>query len=144
MTFTAGQKISTADLDTIGSVSFQFIGAAANTHQAVTAGAADIAGTSLTFTTQYANTRVAIWAVYDPDSTGVTSVFVGTCLVDGATQSGEAHSSTLRVTCAMMWIATLAAAGSHTIKLQSAKSGGTDTINTNQVHTKWHALVFGP
>jgi len=143
MTFTAGQKISTADLDTIGSVSFQFIGAIGTTHQAVGA-TADITGTSLTFTTQYANTKVGIWAVYDVDSTGVTSTFVGTCLVDGVVQAGEAHSTTLRVTCPSMWIATLTAAGSHTIKLQSAKSGGTDTMNTNQVHTKWHALVFGP
>lgn len=144
MTFTAGQKLSTADLDTIGSVSIQFIGAAATTHQAMTTTAADITGTSLTFTTQYANTKIAIWAVYDVDQTGTTSTFVGTCLVDGVAQSGEAHNQTVRCTCSQMWITTLAAAGSHTVKLQGKYAGGTDTVSTNSVHTKWHSEVFGP
>lgn len=144
MTFTAGQKLSTADLDTIGSVSIQFVGAAATTHQLMTTTAADITSTSLTFATQYANTKIAIWAVYDVDQTATTSTFVGTCLVDGVVQAGEAHNQTLRCTCAQMWITTLSAAGNHTIKLQGKYSGGSDTVNTNATHTKWHAEVFGP
>lgn len=144
MSFSAGQKLSTADLDTIGQKSFQFIGAAANSHQAVNVGAADIAGTSLTFTTQYANTPIGIWAVFDVDATGTADTFLGTCVVDSVTQSGEAHSQCLRVTAPQYWIATLVAAGSHTVKLQSNKIGTANTLNTNAVHTKWHALVFGP
>lgn len=144
MTFNAGQKVAASDLDQLASNDLQLIGAAANSHQASTGTSTDIAGTSLTFTTTYANTKVGIWAVYDVDSTGVTSTFIGTCVVDGVTQSGEAHSQTLRVTCPSMWITTLTAAGTHTIKLQQKSSGGSDVQNTNAVHTKWHALVFGP
>lgn len=149
MTFSAGQKLATSDLDTIGSTTLQFIGSAATTLQAMTGSFVDIAGTSLTFSTQYANTKVAIWAVFDVDNNGNTtpsawSTFLGVALVDGVTQSGEAHASGLRMTCAQMWITTLAAAGSHTIKLQGKSSGGTSGCNTNSVHTKWHALVFGP
>lgn len=149
MTFTAGQKLSTADLDTIGSTTLQFIGSAANSLQAMTGSLADIAGTSLTITTQYANTRVAIWAVYDVDNNANTtianwSVFVGTALVDGVAQSGEAHGTGPRGTFSQMWITTLTAAGTHTIKLQGKSSGGSSGCNTNPTHTKWHSLVFGP
>lgn len=144
MTFNAGQKVAASDLDQLASNDLQLIGSAGNSHQATTASSVDIAGTSLTFTTTYANTKAGIWGIYDVDSTGVTSVFIGTCVVDGVTVSGEAHSQTLRVTCSGMWIVTLAAAGSHTIKLQQKSSGGTDVQSTNAIHTKWHALVFGP
>lgn len=140
----AGSLLTASVAGQLGSNALQMVGAAANSHQAMTTSAADITGTSLTITTTYANTKCAIWAVFDPDSTGVTSIFVGTCVVDGTSQQGEAHSQTLRVTCAAMWIVTLAAAGSHTIKLQGLKSGGSDTVNTNATHTKWHSLVFGP
>lgn len=122
----------------------QMVGAAANSHQGMTGSAVDIAGTSLAISTTYPNTKVVIWGVFDVDQTGTTSVFVGTCQVDGVTQSGEAHNESLRNTCTQMWIATLAAAGAHTIKLQGLKSGGSDTVSTNATHTKWHALVFGP
>jgi hypothetical protein len=139
----AGNRITADLLAALTNNSLQFIGAAATSHQAMGA-TADITGTSLTFTTTYPNTKVTIWACYDVDSTGVTSTFIGTCLVDGTGQSGEAHSQTLRVTCFQEWITTLTSSGSHTIKLQGQKSGGSDTQNTNATHTKWHALVFGP
>jgi hypothetical protein len=148
VTFTAGQKLAAQDLDQSVSATTQIIGAAANSHQACTGSAVDIAGTSLSFTTLYANTKITIWACFDVDSNSTTpanwGTFVGTCLVDGAVQSGEAHFSGVRGTVFQEWITTLVAAGSHTIKLQETKSGGSDTISTNATHTKWHALVLGP
>lgn len=148
MTFTAGQKLAAQDLDQLVSGTTQIIGAAANSHQACTGAGVDIAGTSLSFTTLYANTKITIWATFDVDSNSTVpanwGTFVGTCLVDGVLQSGEAHFSGVRATVFQEWITTLVAAGSHTIKLQESKSGGTDTISTNATHTKWHALVLGP
>jgi hypothetical protein len=153
MTFTAGQKISTATLDTIGSTALQMLGATqtavTQTYGPGTAAAADISGATLTFSTQYANTKVAIWAVFDVGSNSTVTtawgIFVGTCLVDGVAPDGsESHATGVRGTVMQMWIATLGAAGNHTIKLQGAHSGGTDTATTYQTHTKWHALVFGP
>lgn len=150
MTFTAGQKLAAQDLDQLVSGTTQTIGAAANSHQAMTGSAADIAGTSLTFTTQYANTKATIWGCFDVDSNSTTpanwGTFVGFAVVDGTSlqAQGEAHFAGVRGTCFQEWIITLTAAGSHTIKLQGLKSGGSDTISTNQTHTKWHALIEGP
>lgn len=145
----AGSLLSASVAGQLGSNALQMVGAAGTTLQAMTGSSVDITGTSLTITTTYANTKVAIWGVFDVDNNANTtpanwSVFVGTAVVDGTSQSGEAHATGLRVTCVQMWIATLAAVGSHTIKLQGKSSGGTSGCNTNPTHTKWHALVFGP
>jgi hypothetical protein len=150
VTFTAGQKLAAQDLDQLVSGTTQTIGSAANSHQAMTGSAADIAGTSLTFNTLYANTKVTIWAWFDVDSNSTTpanwGTFVGFAVVDGTSlqSQGEAHAAGVRDTCSQGWIITLVAAGSHTIKLQGLKTGGTDTVSTNATHTKWHALVEGP
>lgn len=145
----AGSLLTASVAGQLGTNALQMVGASANSVQAMTGSLVDIAGTSLTVTTTYANTKVAIWAVFDVDNNANGtianwSVFVGTAVVDSVVQSGEAHATGPRMTCEQMWIATLAAAGSHTIKLQGKSSGGSSGCNTNPTHTKWHALVFGP
>jgi hypothetical protein len=145
----AGSLLSASVAGQLGTNALQMVGSAANSLQVMTGTSVDIAGTSLAITTTYANTKVAIWGVFDVDNNANGtianwSVFIGTCQVDGVTVSGEAHATGPRVTCSQMWIVTLAAAGSHTIKLQGKSSGGSSGCNTNATHTKWHALVFGP
>lgn len=152
MTFTAGQKLAAQDLDQLVSSTTQIIGAAQTTSlQSMTLSAADLTGTSLTFTTLYANTKVTIWGCFDVSYTSLsdtaigTKLFVGTCLVDGVTLSGEAHFNGTRATVFQEWITTLVAAGSHTIKLQGLVTASlTGACQTNSIHTKWHALVLGP
>jgi hypothetical protein len=155
VSYAAGQKVSTATLDTVGSTAFQFIGAAQTTSSInLTGTLADLTGTSLTFSTQYANTKVGIWAVFDATFTnnidiGVGgAVLIGTCTVDGVSfqPNGEAHYNGVRATVAQQWTATLAAAGNHTIKLQGKYLGSAPTgnIQTLMVHTRWSGLVFGP
>jgi hypothetical protein len=142
----AGNRITADLLAQLTNNSLQFIGAAQTTgSQGMTTTAADLTGTSLTFTTTYPNTKVTIWACYDIDMGGAASgiIFIGTCLVDGAGQAGEAHQTVVRSTCFQEWITTLSASGSHTIKLQGKSTGGT-AGSTQGTHTKWHALVFGP
>ncbi len=152
MTFNAGAKLRASDLDTIGTTSLQFIGAAQTTSsQIMTASSVDLGGSSLTFSTQYANTKCTIWACFDvtfvnnSDVTAGGVTFVGTCVVDGVTVSGEAHFTGFRGTVFQEWIVTLAATGNHTVSIQGKRSTSSfGDVDTNGTHTKWHALVFGP
>ena len=142
----AGNRITADLLAALANNSLQFIGAAQTTSTInMTGTAQDLTGTSLTFTTTYPSTKVTIWACFDIDcvSQATTNIFVGTCLVDGTGQAGEAHQTVVRSTCFQEWITTLASSGSHTIKLQGKQTNGTNQ-QTNATHTKWHALVFGP
>lgn len=155
MSFSAGQKVSTQTLDTIGSVAVQFIGAIQSSSSInLTASLADLTGTSLTFTTQYANTKISIWAVYDATFTnnvdiGVGgAVLIGTATVDGVSlqPNGEAHYNGVRATVYQQWTTTLTSPGNHTVKLQGKYLGSAPTgnIQTLGPHTRWSALVFGP
>lgn len=148
----AGAKLAAQDLDQVVSADTQLVGAAQTTSTInMTTSAQDLTGTSLTVTTTYANTLVGIWALFDVTYTNAAdvgtagAVFIGTAVVDGITQSGEAHFNGFRSTSAGMWITTLAAAGAHTIKLQGRVTGSmTGSAQTNATHTKWHAFVLGP
>jgi hypothetical protein len=155
MSFTAGQKLAASDLDQIGSTVFQFIGAKQST-ASITMGTSftDLTGTSVTFTTQYANTKVAIWGVFDVKYSNNVDIgvggalFVGAAFVDGVSlaTSGEAHFNGVECTVAQQWSTTLPLAGSHTIKLGAVRTGvgPTGTISTQATSTCWNALVFGP
>lgn len=149
----AGNRITADLLAALANNSLQFIGSAQTAApQNMTTVAADLTGTSLTFTTTYINTKITIWACYDVNYTNAadtpnlgSKLFVGTCLVDGTTQSGESHYNGPRATVFQEWITTLAASGSHTVKLQGLVNAAlTGSCQTNATHTKWHALVFGP
>src|SRR5882762_4382267 len=126
MVYNAGQKFASSDADQLITSISQVVAAAQTTGSiSMGAGTSDLTGSSASFTTTYANTKIMIWGVYDVITNGgVLITFVGTCVLDGATiPAGEAHScgaTTDRNTVAQMWITTLALAGSHTIKLQGA------------------------
>lgn len=146
----AGQKITAAMLGQLGNNTTQKAGAAQTT-STINAGssAADLTGTSLTFSVAYACT-IEINAVFDVNFTNNVDIgsggptFIGTCVVDGSTQSGEAHYNGSRATIDQEWIVSLTA-GSHTIKLQGARTGSpTGSIQTIATHTKWSAWVPSP
>jgi hypothetical protein len=144
----AGQKITAAMLGQLTNNTTQKTGAAQTTGTlTMTTSAQDLTGTSLTFSVVYACT-VMIYACFDVTmiAAAVTAgdVFVGTCVVDGGTVSGEAHLNAGRATVFQEWEVALAA-GSHTIKLQgqvTATTGGATT--TGATHTKWHIWVPSP
>lgn len=141
-------------MDTLGSTGLQFISASQTTSSInLTGSFADLTGTSLTFTTQYANTKVGIWASFDATFTnnidiGVGgAVLIGIVLVDGVQPTtAEAHFNGVRATVFQEWTTTLAAPGNHTIKLQGKYLGSAPTgnIQTLSTHTRWAGLVFGP
>lgn len=106
---------------------------------------ADVVGASVTITTTQANASVLVIGVFDMTTTSTGGNGIGTCALDGVTQSGEAiHAlATLndRDTVMQQWLLTISTPGSHTIKLQgSATSTGTVTISAT--HTTISATVY--
>lgn len=103
----------------------------------------DITGCSKTFSVVGAHSIAMCFATFDNASTVGTgnNVGVGSLVVDGSVQTGEAHwdDRTSRTTAYQSWTVSLAA-GSHTIKLQAKTGGGTQQIQT--IHTKLTVIVF--
>lgn len=98
---------------------------------------ADVTGCVLTFTTVQANVQCSITGVFDYMNTaaGLTNTFVGTCMVDGVSQSAQAiGSQNGRTMLTQTWATVLASPGSHTIKLRAAVTSGT-TITYNSGNT---------
>jgi hypothetical protein len=90
---------------------------------------ADLAGASLTFTVATSSASVKVLGIFDNTVTGTVTV-IGTCMVDGVSQTAEAHGggvANLRLTVAQTWQLTLAA-GSHTVKLRGTISTGAGTM----------------
>lgn len=107
--------------------------------------AADIAGATVTFSTAQANATAMVIGVFDVTTSSTGGNGVGTCVVDGSTQSGQAiHAlATLndRDTVSQVWPVTLSAAGSHTIKLQGAATS-TGTALFGNTHSTITVLVL--
>lgn len=108
--------------------------------------AADIPGATVTITTVNANASVQVIGVFDATTTGTGGNAVGTCVVDGATQAGQAiHglvTNATRETVTQVWNVVLSTAGSHTIKLQGATSGASGTVQFSSTHTTINATVY--
>lgn len=127
-TFTAGQYASASDLNANITGHTRAVGSV--TSATVTTSAADLSGCTVTFSTAVANTLVLVVGTFDFQINGTTDIAGGTLVVDGTTVSGEQAilNGTVRATVAMTWRVTLAAAGSHTLKLQVGKTGSSNTV----------------
>lgn len=106
---------------------------------------ADIAGATVTFTTAQANASVMVIGVFDMTTSSTGGNGVGTCVLDGSTQSGQAVHGLVttsdRDTVSQVWNVTLSSAGTHTIKLQgSATASG--TVVFSNTHTTITVLVL--
>lgn len=139
---TAGHNVdSSDDLTTI-------VGAQATGDINPLGAAADCPGATITVVTTNANTKVMVQGVFDFDVSAFTSsgLAAGNLVVDGATQAGGAlfayTAAAQRATVGQCWLVTLAAAGSHVLKLIAAKAGGTATVVSRQAHTTITALVL--
>lgn len=134
MSILAGQKVTADEYNADVTDYIQVILAADET---ITTTLTDVTGVSSTFTTPVANTEVKVTAVCDIGSTGGTDFGVVTCVVDGVTQTGNVKlNGAIRGTFHGHWVVTLAAAGSHTIKLQRQKFTNADTVTLYGSHTK--------
>jgi hypothetical protein len=108
----------------------------------------DIPGCSITFSTVNANASVLVTGVFDAQAVTMSgaAVATGNCAVDGTLQPGQATHDEIAVgdrgTVSQVWNVTLAAAGSHLIKLQGALSGASGSTQFNATHTTLTLLVL--
>lgn len=124
MPFLAGQIVTAGQLNRIQPIIYE--GAATSALAVSTTTYADITGATVTFDTAAANAKFKAEAIFDASVTTVsaTNLMVGRLVVDGTPDSGglavHAMDNQDRDTIGQMWTGTLAAAGSHTLKLQGA------------------------
>lgn len=139
MTFLAGENITAGRLNRLQPTTYHANGsgtvAASQTN-------ADVPGCTVTFTTAAANAVVDIWWFVQFDLAGpTTTVNTSRINIDAGAQTSPivaamaAEVSTDAVTTGQSWKATLAAAGSHTIKVQATTpaNGGVGTNNSLKV-----------
>lgn len=141
----AGNLSVTGNATVTGSLSsasaLKYLEARSSGDETVTTSVVDVNGATLTFTTPAANTVVKVTSYWDVATSGGTDTFIGTLYVDGVVNTqGEAHvegaGTTGRNTESQGWTVTLAAAGSHTLKLRRTKVGSSDTLTLFGTHTK--------
>lgn len=127
--------------------------AKANATLTTTTTSTDVSGCSVTFTTYRPNVQVLINGTFDfSTASGTNFQMEGHALVDGTDLSvttgvlaiwRNVPTGLAAELCTQTWpVATLASAGSHTIKLQARKTGGSVTQNVNATHTTLSVIVF--
>lgn len=145
MTIFAGEIITAARLQALQNVVYD---AACTADTALTGTVVDITGATVTFSTTFANAKARVSWVADLDATNATAAIAAVYLaVDGVDQAApmaiaeQGTSNDSRYTVAQQSTVTLAAAGSHTIKLRGRVVSGTGTVTAKQTHTTLRIVV---
>lgn len=131
----------------VGGVLTQSLLAACSTNVDLTTTEVDITGATITFTTRRANARVLIFgSFYFSVLTANNNIGQGKCSIDGTVQTAFANYTgdnlvPNRGNSSQNWIATLASAGSHTIKLRGVMTAGSG-YRVNAPHTTIAVIVF--
>jgi hypothetical protein len=109
----------------------------------------DIAGVTQTFTTINPNAKIVVTSNIDFQTTvavGAGQLLGGQLVVDGSVQAGQviqdASFATDRNTPGQNWSAVLAAAGSHTVKMQARKTAAAGAATANNIHSRMTITVF--
>lgn len=125
------------------------LSAAATATMDLTTTEVDITGATITFTTLKANARFMCTGSFYFASIGVANsgVASGKLSVDGANQPAFANftgdvATPARQNLAQTWIGTLAAAGSHTLKLRGVGASATAAHRINATSTTITVMVF--
>jgi hypothetical protein len=141
MPIDAGQIVTADELLRLQPVTYQ---ATASSDLAGAATNADVPGATITLTTTAANAVYVAVGVFDYDLQGTTTVIgTGMLAVDGTNQTAQAlfqqGISTDRMTASQVWRGTLAAAGSHTLKLRGTLPSG---MEMNATHTTLTVTIY--
>lgn len=107
----------------------------------------DITGATVTFDTYTAGAGYVAYADFCIDVvTATTERAEGALLVDGVAASARARWSgevtTDFGTVGQNWTGTIAAAGSHTVKLQANRSGAAGQLDVVAAFTKFTIIIF--
>ena len=145
MAITAGQRVLSTSL----SQPFASSASSSADLTQTTTTPADITGATVTFNTTVTNVTAVVMGIFDisTSSANAAGTALGLCVVDGgAAQSMQATwqlgAASTRATVSQVWNVTLAAAGSHTIKLRGNLSAAAGTAVFNHPHTGITVLVF--
>jgi len=108
---------------------FQMLEGNGNSSPSITTGFVDIPGVTVTFTTLNPNAIATVTATFDNQCTvaAAGALTLGQLVVDGASPAKQLIGSAAvvnRGAATQTWVVTLAAAGSHTIKMQGRKRPG--------------------
>jgi Na+/proline symporter len=140
MSIAAGQKIKASHIPAITMYNLTQSPATGDLTTTFT----DIGGLTQTFTTNYADAKVLLVASLDffvSVASGSVGALIGAqVVVDGVAQAGQAdldNNQIIRGTTGVTWTGTLAATGSHTIKMQArnTNAGGTAEVQTQSKMT---------
>ncbi|MFD3640953.1 hypothetical protein [Streptomyces griseus] len=127
MPILAGQIVTASQLNRMQPSTTDAIASSATPVLATTT-IVDVPGATITLTTTTPNAIYRVVGTFDvlPGATSPTVLVFGFLNVDGVTDTGVAIqglTSSIRSTVSQTWRGTLAAAGSHTLKLQASLSG---------------------
>lgn len=127
----------------------QLIGAVASSNLTLTSTVTDIAGTSVTFTTDNAGAVAEIEGVWDLScnaaTLAATNHVVGAFNVDGVTLGAQALLRSLpnaRACVTQVYRVVLLSAGSHTFKQRGSTSASAGSQVANATHTCWTATIL--
>jgi hypothetical protein len=126
-----------------------FLAAASTANMDLTTTEVDVTGATVTFNTTKVNARFLCIASFYFAAIGVANsgIASGKLHVDGVVQAGFANftgdsATPDRMNLAQSWVGTLAAAGSHTLKLRGVGSAATAAQRLNSGSTTITVLVF--
>ncbi|MFJ9887186.1 hypothetical protein ACIQRW_15130 [Streptomyces sp. NPDC091287] len=127
MPILAGQTVTAGQLNRMQPVPYEAIASSATAVLATTT-IVDVPGATVTLTTTTPNAIYRVTGIFDvlPGATSASVLVFGFLNVNGTTDTGVAIqglTSSMRATVSQTWRGTLAAAGSHTLKLQASLSG---------------------
>ena len=145
MPIASGMKLTPARLNALQNKVYD---AAASADLVLTGSAQDVPGATITFTTVFPGAKAVCTWIADTDATNATAA-VGSCFpaVDGTDQPApmtileQGTTNDARATIGQQATYTLAAAGSHTIKLRGQRVSGTGADTIKGTHTTLRILV---
>lgn len=145
MPFVAGQIVRASALNRIQPVPYFGVQSGNGGFQVVTTTPTDCKNCVVNFTSLTAAVCV-VEAFFDFETSATgAAVLQGQLVVDGVTQSGEAHGEVQtieRATPGHSWRFVLSGAGAHVVKLQAAKTAALGTCNVYDTHTEFTLTVY--
>lgn len=124
-----------ANVNQLNTTRTKYKKAVASSNAVLTTTATDLPGATVSFTTVEPNTQIKITGVFDMDQGGGTDIGIGSCVVDGVTQSGASNFFGGRSCNSQTWVANIVSAGAHTAKLQVSKAGATGLMTCYSLHS---------
>jgi hypothetical protein len=133
MAFASGQTVTAAMLNRITRNSLEALVTANDT---VTTSEVDLSGATLSITTTQANTILTIFASLDTESTGNTDIGIVKLVVNGTGQADELNfRGANRGRQTKVWLVTVAAASTFTVKLTRRKVNNADAVTIYSTHS---------